>query len=261
MEVSIITKSQSLFSLLLYNRCMKSKYVYAVAVGRAPGVYGTWAEAKHQVDGFFGARYKKFASLAEAEAFVKGKGSVILGQFGINMEETGPIAIPLRAECPHASDTIVAFTDGSALNNGRKNAKAGYAVVFPNHMDHNVSATLNDANPTNNRAEYRALLTCLEVVESKIDPSCARKLVVYTDSKLLLDSITKWMKGWKNRNWIKSDGKPVLNTDLLQAIDAKLVRRNVQLHHVLAHTGRDDWKSRWNDMADKMARDAAATCT
>lgn len=47
----------------------KNKF-YAVKTGRTPGVYSTWDACKVQVDGFSGAVYKSFSTLAEAEAFV-----------------------------------------------------------------------------------------------------------------------------------------------------------------------------------------------
>lgn len=49
-----------------------AKKVYAVRVGRKPGIYHTWDEAKAQVDGFKGPVFKGFTSMAEAEAFMKG---------------------------------------------------------------------------------------------------------------------------------------------------------------------------------------------
>lgn len=52
-----------------------AKKVYAVRVGRKPGIYHTWDEAKAQVDGFKGPVFKGFTSMEEAEAFMKG-GSV-----------------------------------------------------------------------------------------------------------------------------------------------------------------------------------------
>ena len=48
---------------------MAVKY-YAVRVGRKPGIYNTWDECKAQVDGFGGAKYKSFKSIAEAEDFI-----------------------------------------------------------------------------------------------------------------------------------------------------------------------------------------------
>ena len=50
---------------------MAKKY-YAVRVGKTPGIYLTWDACKAMVDGFPGAKYKGFESLAEAELFLQG---------------------------------------------------------------------------------------------------------------------------------------------------------------------------------------------
>ena len=45
---------------------------------------------------------------------------------------------------------------------------------------------------------------------------------MYCDSQYVINSLTKWMPGWKKKGWKKSDGKPVLNRDLLEALDQAL---------------------------------------
>ncbi|KAJ4370012.1 hypothetical protein N0V83_005776 [Neocucurbitaria cava] len=45
---------------------------YAVKVGRTPGVYQTWDEAKQHIEGFPNPQFKKFSTYTEAEAMVKG---------------------------------------------------------------------------------------------------------------------------------------------------------------------------------------------
>ena len=49
---------------------------YAVAAGRATGVFRSWDECRRQVTGFKGAAFKAFGTSEEAEAFVKGGGKV-----------------------------------------------------------------------------------------------------------------------------------------------------------------------------------------
>ncbi|MCR5175474.1 MAG: RNase H1/viroplasmin domain-containing protein [Anaerovibrio sp.] len=44
--------------------------IYAVAIGLVPGVYYSWDEAKIQIDGFSGAKYRKCRTQEEAEAFI-----------------------------------------------------------------------------------------------------------------------------------------------------------------------------------------------
>lgn len=43
---------------------------YAVKVGKKPGIYDTWDEAKENVIGFTGAAYKSFSNLEEAKAYL-----------------------------------------------------------------------------------------------------------------------------------------------------------------------------------------------
>ncbi len=50
-----------------------AKKVYAVKVGRVPGLYSTWEECKRQVMGFSGAVYKGFEKKEEAEQFLAGE--------------------------------------------------------------------------------------------------------------------------------------------------------------------------------------------
>lgn len=47
-----------------------AKKFYAIKIGKTPGIYTTWDEAKAQVDGYPGAKYKGFSTLAEAEEFL-----------------------------------------------------------------------------------------------------------------------------------------------------------------------------------------------
>jgi ribonuclease HI len=226
-------------------------HYYAVANGRKKGVFSSWAEAKEQVEDFPNARYKKFENVQDAHNFVKGGGSLILGQLGVFMET--PVSTQSTSS-PFLPDTLVAFTDGACIHNGKRNAKASWAVVFPNHVQYNRSG-LCVGQQTNNRAEYTALCKAQELAD-QIDPQRKQKLIVYTDSQLLRDSMTKWLPSWKRNGWKKSTGDPVLNRDLLERIDAMQQLRRIEIHHVRAHTGRQDWMSKWNDTVDKLAKEA-----
>ena len=59
------------------------KYFYAIARGRKTGIFTTCNECKQHIDNFNGASYKKFTSESDANIFIKGNGSLILGQLGI----------------------------------------------------------------------------------------------------------------------------------------------------------------------------------
>ena len=50
---------------------MAKKNFYAVPKGRKPGIYRTWKIAKCEVNGFPKAKFKGFATMAEAHTFFK----------------------------------------------------------------------------------------------------------------------------------------------------------------------------------------------
>lgn len=231
------------------------KYYYAVSNGRKTGIFNTWVEAKEQIDGYNGARFKKFESYTQAENFVKGNGSLILGQFGITNVIPEIAKSITTSEIPYSKDTLIVFTDGACKGNGSVNAKAGCAAVFPNHSHLDISEPLINGLKTNNRAEYTAFIRALEQCD-KEDPSFGKTVYIFTDSELLYNTVTKWIKGWKVNGWKKSDGKPILNLDLLVIIDKLITKRTVKCQWVRAHTDRTDWKSIWNAKADERANEA-----
>ncbi len=156
-------------------------------------------------------------------------------------------------------DYINVFTDGSCIQASKKNPNsrpAGYACVFPEYPNNNFAAKLEGKEKTNNRAEFTACIVALRIA-GDIDPKFQRTLKVFTDSELLINSVTKWLPGWKIKGWKKADGSPVKNVDLLKVLDELMKRRRVIFKHVRAHTGKKDWESIHNDLADQMAKKAA----
>ena len=134
--------------------------------------------------------------------------------------------------------------------------KAGYAAVFVDHPELTLSEHMpyiNGHAPTNNRAEYMALIRALEVAPAGVP------MKAYTDSMLLYNTITTWIPAWKRKGWRKADGSPVMNIDLVQKLDILKTQRKLTMQHVMAHTGKKDFLSVWNDKADQLAKAAAAS--
>ena len=152
---------------------------------------------------------------------------------------------------------IDAYTDGACPANGRHATVAGVGVAFPDHPELNVSEAVRE-RPTNNRAELLAILRAAEVADATIDPGARRTLRVHTDSMLCVNTFTKWVGSWKRNGWRKRDGTPVLNAELIKAVDARMARRRIEFRHVRAHTGRGDRDSTFNALADELATKAAA---
>ena len=102
----------------------------------------------------------------------------------------------------------------------------------------------SDPATTNNRMELQAALALLErLAELPRHPD----LTLRTDSKYLIDGLGSWMAGWKRKGWKTAAGKPVLNQDLWQALDAARLP-DVPLTYVKGHSGDPD-----NDRVDAIA--------
>ncbi len=48
----------------------------------------------------------------------------------------------------------------------------------------------------------------------------AKELIIYTDSKFMINCITKWVFKWKKNNWILSTGEDVKNVSDLKYLDS-----------------------------------------
>lgn len=106
------------------------------------------------------------------------------------------------------------------------------------------------------QAEYLAATEAMRRANEE-DPSQIKPLYIFSDSKLLIRSMTEWVAKWRANNWRKADGEPVLNRDLLEGLLREQGRRRIIWRHVKAHTGGLDWESVWNDKVDRLARQTA----
>ena len=89
-----------------------------------------------------------------------------------------------------------------------------------------------------------------------LNPQRNRTLIIYTDSKLLINSLTLWRDNWIKNNWVKNDEfkTPIQNVDLLKLLYVELQNRKTIFKHVKAHTGKCDFESYWNNEVDKLAQ-------
>ncbi len=138
--------------------------------------------------------------------------------------------------------TIIAAADGSALGNP---GPAGWGW----YVDEGCWAVGGWARGTNNMAELTAVLDLLQQT-AHLDED----LLVYCDSTYVINSVTTWMAGWKRRGWRKRDGKPVLNVEIMQALDRAVLGRRVRFEWVKGHSGHP-----LNEEADRLANGAATS--
>ena len=140
--------------------------------------------------------------------------------------------------------TLIAAADGSALGNP---GPAGWAW----YIDSDRWASGGGPRGTNNMGELTAVLELLRSTASVDDD-----LLIYCDSMYVINSLTKWMPGWKRKGWRKGDGKPVLNVEIMKALDEALRGRSVRFEWVKGHSGHP-----LNEEADRLANAAAVACS
>uniref|UniRef100_A0A182SRB2 Ribonuclease H1 n=1 Tax=Anopheles maculatus TaxID=74869 RepID=A0A182SRB2_9DIPT len=273
----------------LYRRLLPTMPYYAVAKGRQVGIFST-PECQAQVNGFTGARFKKFPTQAEAQNFitthsgVTGVGGTVLtankqpatnwkGKRSASTSSTTGSAVPPPAN-KQAKKTILlddvpgpvskmakhgeysflqddagfvhVYTDGSCEGNGTARAAAGLGVYFAEGHALNTSKPVS-GRATNNCGEIQAASLAIRLARQQ----GIRRLVINTDSQFLINSITKWLPGWKKRNWTLSSGGPVKNKTDFVELEHELSAGDIEIkwNHVDAHCG-----ILGNERADQLAR-------
>lgn len=123
--------------------------------------------------------------------------------------------------------TIEIFTDGACRGNP---GPGGWGALL---IAGGRRKTLygGEIATTNNRMELTAAIEALNALKG------SSSVILYTDSKYVLDGINSWIDGWKKRSWKTADRKPVKNQDLWQALDNAVARHNIKWNWVRGHTG------------------------
>jgi ribonuclease HI len=137
---------------------------------------------------------------------------------------------------------VTLVTDGSCLGNPGPGGWA-YILRFGAHVKEVAGS---DPQTTNNRMELSAAVEGLKALRER----CQVELI--TDSEYVKNGITKWIHGWKRRNWKKADGQSVLNVDLWKALEEQTARHEVQWQWTKGHADHAD-----NNRCDELAREAA----
>lgn len=86
----------------------------------------------------------------------------------------------------------------------------GAVLVWDGESEQNSGA---EAQTTNNRMELQAAISGLLLVQP------TSSVQIFTTSDYLYQGATRWILGWRQRNWKKRDGQTVANDDLWQALD------------------------------------------
>jgi ribonuclease HI len=136
------------------------------------------------------------------------------------------------------TDAVI-YTDGACSGNP---GPGGWGAVL-RYGGHLKEIHGGDRSTTNNRMELMAAIQALEALKR---PSTVQ---LYTDSRYLLDGITKWLPGWERNGWKTASRQPVKNVDLWRRLVEAKQQHKVSWHWVKGHEGDPG-----NERADELAR-------
>ncbi len=133
---------------------------------------------------------------------------------------------------------IEMFTDGACSGNP---GPGGWGCIL-RYRGREKELSGGALKTTNNRMEMTAVIQGLK----QLKEPCSVRLM--TDSKYVLEGVTKWMSGWIANGWRRADKKPVLNVDLWQELADLLSRHHVEWLWIKGHAGHPE-----NERADALA--------
>ncbi len=145
------------------------------------------------------------------------------------------------------SGTVI-YTDGGASPNP---GPGGWGAVI---LDANGRAAKElsggELDSTNNRMELTA------AIEGLRSQPAGSRIVLYTDSTYVRNGITKWIKSWVAKNWMRGPkaNEPVKNADLWKQLHQLDRERHVDWRWLKGHAGHE-----FNERADELASAAILT--
>ncbi len=135
--------------------------------------------------------------------------------------------------------TVTVFTDGACSGNP---GPGGWAAILRYGGAEKVLSG-GAADTTNNRMELLGVISALEALKEPC------RVELYSDSKYVIDALQKrWVWGWKQRGWIKSDKKPALNRDLWERLLPLVEKHEMVYHWIKGHAETEE-----NNRCDQLA--------
>lgn len=136
------------------------------------------------------------------------------------------------------NNTVYIFTDGACRGNP---GPGGWGVLM-RYKETEKEYFGGEKDTTNNRMEMTAIIESL----SLLTRPC--KIHLCTDSRYVIDGMTKWLAGWKKKNWKTSKNQPVKNEDLWKMLDNLVQQHDISWNWVKGHSGHKE-----NEHADALA--------
>ncbi len=134
------------------------------------------------------------------------------------------------------------FTDGACKGNP---GPGGWGALLRKGKNEKEMSG-HEPDTTNNRMEMTAVIRALNALTRPCE------IDLYSDSKYVIDGITKWVAGWQKKGWVNASKKPVRNADLWHDLIEAAAPHKIEWHWVKGHNGHTE-----NERVDRLASSAA----
>jgi ribonuclease HI len=139
---------------------------------------------------------------------------------------------------------LAIYSDGACRGNP---GPGSWAYMIQNNQGEVLGYEANVSNPTtNNKMELTGAIRGLEALAG----TSVETVYLFTDSKYIVDGITKWVPGWKARGWKKADKKAPENLELWQQLDSLNAKYEIDFNWVKGHSGHPQ-----NEFVDQLANE------
>ena len=137
---------------------------------------------------------------------------------------------------------VEVFTDGACKGNP---GPGGWGALLRMGR-HEKELSGGEPETTNNRMEMTAVIRALDALTTPCE------VLLHTDSRYVIDGMTKWIFGWQKRGWVNAAKEPVKNRDLWEELVAAAARHRITWQWVKGHDGHPE-----NERVDQLASLAA----
>ena len=140
------------------------------------------------------------------------------------------------------------FTDGSCIGNPGPGGYSAVIISERKNSTRKINIKGNLSYTTNNRAELTAVIKSLENVRDN------STVEIYTDSKYIVEVMTRHIHEWLRNGWRKISGEDVINRDLWQMLIEITREKNLKVDYIKVKAHANCFH---NNRADKLAKQQA----